>query len=136
MPYAILSHTADTGIAAKAPTLADLIREVATGMFSLIATAHEQKTTGSVELAVEAASTEDLVVDVLAELLWRSEAEDLVFTTFDVDLSSPTHATVVAHGTATTDVEPVGPPIKAVTYHDLSVVQTADGWEATVYFDV
>jgi SHS2 domain-containing protein len=36
----------------------------------------------------------------------------------------------------TKDVELTGPPIKAVTYHQLQVAETDEGWSATVYFDV
>ena len=43
---------------------------------------------------------------------------------------------VKADGLSVDAVESVGPPIKAVTYHDLVVAQRGDGWYGRVYFDV
>jgi SHS2 domain-containing protein len=80
---------------------------------------------------------EDLVVDVLAELLTRAEIDDIVLTAFEVEMAGPNRALVTARGIDLGRVEPVGPPIKAVTYHDLTVTRRDDGsWGAVVYFDV
>ena len=104
-------------------------------MFSLVA-----RVDGPSHLAaraeVESASIEDLVVDVLSELLYVSEVEDAVFCEFDVSVSDENTATVVARGVPLAQAEVTGPPIKAVTYHDLVVEETPDGWRGRVYFDV
>ena len=135
VPYTILSHTADTGIAAVAPTISELLTELATGMFGLMATVANSPPHRSIEVAVRSATVEDLIVDTLSELLFRSEVDDLVFNNFDVE-ATETSAHVVAHGVDVRAAEPSGPPIKAVTYHDLAVRRSGDTWEATVYFDV
>jgi SHS2 domain-containing protein len=137
VPYTILPHTADTGIAATAANLPELIGDLATGMFASMAKLPPAGPGRRVRIDVTSDSVEDLVVDVLAELLTRAEIDDIVFTTFDVEFSGPNRAVVTAHGVDVEEVEAVGPPIKAVTYHDLTVRSHDDGsWEAVVYFDV
>lgn len=135
MPYTVLSHTADTGIEATAPTLEALISELAAGMFSLVA-----RVDGPLEVEAKAEvaspSTEGLVVDVLSDLLYLSEVEELVFAEFQVSVAVENTATVLARGVSLEEAEVTGPPIKAVTYHDLVVEETADGWLGRVYFDV
>lgn len=136
MPHSPLAHTADTGLEATASSLEDLISELATGMFELMAEVEDCTDGRSVETTVEAESTEDLVVDTLSELLYLSETEDLHFCQFAVTLTGENMVTVRATGLSTKNVGMTGPPIKAVTYHQLDVSGTSDGWSATVYFDV
>lgn len=134
MSHRVLSHTADTGIEATAPSLAELIGELAKGMFSLIAVP-ERAAARWHTAGVEAATPEDLVVDLLSELLWLSEVEDVVFSDFRVEADHRA-ATVEAGGVPVADVAATGPPIKAVTYHQLVVEPRGDGWYGRVYFDV
>ncbi|MBT8213895.1 MAG: archease, partial [Acidimicrobiia bacterium] len=84
MPRTVLSHTADTGIDATAPTLGELIEELATGMFELVAGPAETEPSRAVEATVEGGEPADLVVDALSELLYLSEVEDVVFGVVDV----------------------------------------------------
>ena len=135
MSHRVLSHTADTGIEATAGTLADLIRELAKGMFSLVAELPETAAECWHTARVEAGTPEDLVVDLLSELLWLSEVEDLVFCVFRVTTDEHS-ATVEAGGVPVADVDTTGTPIKAVTYHQLVVEPRGDGWYGRVYFDV
>jgi SHS2 domain-containing protein len=53
-------------------------------------------------------------------------------------VSSVTEKTVRGEGLGRQDVQArsTAIPVKAVTYHQLSVVEKADGWEAVVYFDI
>jgi SHS2 domain-containing protein len=131
-----LAHTADTGLEASADTLPHLIQELALGMFELMADVADCADGRSVDTTVQASSTEDLVVDVLSELLYMSETEGLHLCEFEVTVTGENGVRIEAAGIPTEDLEATGPPIKAVTYHQLTVSQTADGWMATVYFDV
>lgn len=136
LPYTVLSHTADTGIEATADTLPGLLRDLAAGMFGLMARLEPCPSTYLIQVDVESASYEDLVVDVLSELLYHSEIEDLFLCRFEVEATGPTRVRVRARGVANAGVELHGPPIKAVTYHDVAVSETDEGWYGRVYFDV
>lgn len=83
MSYKVLSHTADTGIEATAPSLPTLINELATGMFGLMAAVATCPHDVGVEVEVSAPTMEDLVVELLSELLYESEVQDLVLCEFE-----------------------------------------------------
>lgn len=135
MPYEILSHTADTGVEATNSIFAGLIADLATGMFALMA---ESVPEGDLEVEIEMSATtpEDLVVDLLSELLYRSEVEDVHLGGFEVEAKGELDFVARARGVPLSQIELTGPPIKGVTYHQVSVEQTDDGWRARVYFDV
>ena len=89
-------------------------------------------------MQVEGADLELLLVRWLQELLYWMETEGELYTQFIIETLSPPRSAEPARLTAT--VAGVRgrsdrSPIKAVTYHDLSVSQTDEGWEATVLFD-
>lgn len=136
VPFHILSHTADTGIEATADSLALLIDQLATGMFASMSPADQCPRVEEVQIDVSASTVEDLVVDTLAELLYVSETEDLMLCDFQTTILGPARARVSAGGFPVGDLELTGPPIKAVTYHELVVAEGEDGWFGRVYFDV
>ena len=137
MAFGVLSHTADTGIEATADSLADIIGELCAAMFGLIAPVEPSAARRWVGVNVVAQRIEGLVVDTLSELLYHAEVEDLIFGAFRVLMNSDDlEVSVKAGGLSVDAVESVGPPIKAVTYHDLVVAQRGDGWYGRVYFDV
>ena len=59
LPYTVLSHTADTGIEATADSLSDLVDDLATGMFGLMASLEPCRPDRLIEASVEAVSYED-----------------------------------------------------------------------------
>lgn len=136
MPYEVLSHTADTGIEANAPSHAELIDELATGMFALMADVDPCPPADRIEVETSASTREDMLVEILSELLYESEVRDVMPCGFTTTLLGPKHARITAGGVPLSDVEAIGPPIKAVTYHDVIVEERADHWFGRVYFDV
>lgn len=137
MAHRVLSHTADTGVEATAGSLPELIHELAEGTFSLIASPRPSDARTWLELRVESPSVEDLVVDILSELLYAAEVNDVVFCAFSVAVDLAANSvTVRAGGVPSGAVEAVGPAVKAVTYHDLVVEERDGGWYGRVYLDV
>lgn len=134
----ILPHTADTGVEAQADTFPDLIVELATGMFESMAAKDPElfDLEDEIEVAVIGPTREDIVVEVLSELLYESEVENLFLYEFGATGVGTHGVKVKARGVPFSAVELTGPPIKAVTYHDLEVVETDDGFSSRVYFDV
>ena len=136
MPYKVLSHTADTGIEATAPSISALIDELATGMFELMTTVAPGAHAVGVEVEVKAPTLEDLVIELLSELLYESEVQDLALCEFETTMLGPTRARINARGVYISEAEVTGPPIKAVTYHAVVVDRREDEWLGRVYFDV
>lgn len=90
----------------------------------------------AVEVEVVAPTLEDLVVELLSELLYESEVQDLVLCGFEATMLGPTHTRIKARGVDISGVEVTGPPIKAVTYHAVVVDRREEDWLGRVYFDV
>jgi SHS2 domain-containing protein len=134
-PYRIIAHTADTGIETRGGTLAEAIGNAAFAMFDLMYDLSSVPSTMKITFDSTADSPPDLLVDVLSELLLRSETDGVVFTEFRIQ-ETAAGATVEAAGVSVGEQELQGPPIKAVTYHCLRCRQTGAGWEIRVIFDV
>lgn len=133
--YEVISHTADIGIATRGGTLADVIANTAFGMFDLMYDLADVQPDIAVIVDVEAHTPPELLVDCLSELLAESETRDLVLSDFDVEIDE-LRAIITAQGEPATVIELAGPPIKAVTYHDLRCEWTGTHWESRVIFDV
>ena len=133
--YDIVEHTADTGIETRGNTLAEAIGNAAFAMFDLMYDLSSVPATMSVAFDSTADSPPDLLVDVLSELLLRSETDDVVFSKFRVR-ESGLCATVEAAAATALGRELRGPPIKGVTYHRLTCEPAGDDWEIRVIFDV
>jgi len=136
LPYRILSHTADTGIEATAPTFAELVGELARAMFALMATVDPCPADHHLTMTVPAAPREELVVDALSELLYQAEVEDLILCDIKVEEAEDGSLRIEAAGVGTKEVELAGPPVKAVTYHALTAEPRDDGWFGRVILDV
>jgi SHS2 domain-containing protein len=65
--------------------------------------------------------------------LYLAERERFVGRSFSVHCTAPTHLLAAARGGA---VARLARHIKAVTYHQLAIVPTAEGLETTIVFDV
>jgi SHS2 domain-containing protein len=85
---------------------------------------------------VHAPTLEDLLVDWLSTLLYEAESRDLALRSFGIDDVDEHHLSGWAQGVPTDRMELIGPPVKAVTYHDLVVEKTSTGWRTLVVFDV
>lgn len=128
-----LEHTADWALEVWAPDLPTLLEEAARGMYDLLglevdpAARRQQR-----QLELAPPDREAALVELLGELLYLLETERIAFEplTLDVRGGSLTAELVGAHVLDQTK------EIKAVTYHQLEVRDTANGVEATVVFDV
>jgi len=130
-----LSHTAEVGLRVRASTPAALYARMATAMFELIDAQPDPQAAGEWrEVAVDSFDAESLMVDWLGELLYLYETTDQVTAAADIITWSPTRLT------ARVELRPSAATpamhIKAVTYHQLRVVEEGDGWMAQVYFDI
>ena len=128
-----LSYTADTGLRTFGRDLRELFGNAAYGMFSLIGDLDGLFHTTQHEVTVNSPDRESLLRDWLAELLYLHETTGEIFIEFDFKAISDTHLRADVFGTylAQPQLE-----IKAVTYHDLKIEQTTQGFTATVVFDI
>lgn len=133
-PFEEIEHTADLALRVCAPDRQRLFEYAAQGLFALM---HLEPQGDPEEihhvLTLDAADEEVLLVDWLSELLYLSERHRAVYHTFRFSQLTSTHLAAEVHGR--TRHVPLK-HIKAVTFHDLSIRQDADGLRATITFDV
>lgn len=138
--YEELGHTADVGVRVQAADWARLLACAGEALFALMRgasfpTEAEADDAMHALIAVsDAADFESLLVDWLNELLYIHETADVYLSAFDVLECSET--AVRATAAARLCETPPAMHIKAVTYHQLRVGQTADGWTSEVFFDI
>ena len=132
-----VEHTADIGLDVEAPSLEECFARAAAGLFSSFA--EEAPAPGderTIDVSLSATSLEELLVLWLEELLYRADADHLVFRAFKVEAVDGTSLRGQAAARVAGSQEMAEPPVKGVTRHDLWVRQEGDTWRAHVILDV
>ena len=128
-----IPHTADWSFRAFGRDLNELFENAARAIFVLEGAGSQ----GGTEIArvVELAGIdyESLLVNWLSELLYLQESHREVYHRFHIEALTPTALRAEIHGTLFDRIDKI---IKAVTYHNLKIEQTANGWQVVVVVDV
>ena len=132
-PYVEVEHTADWALRVWAPTLTELFVDAARGMYELAGAKPSPNLTEHRRVELSAEDYESLLVAWLQELLYYTESEGLVFGDFKVELLDPPQLKAEVAGEKAERLDKV---IKAVTYHNLNIRRTNEGYETTIVFDV
>jgi SHS2 domain-containing protein len=132
MGFEEIPHTADWSIRVWADDLEMLLSESAQGMYWLAGTklADEPRLTQTFE--AEEPDDESFLVAFLSELVYYAEQENLGFDDFDIQVNNG--RLKVELGGA--PLQSMDKAIKAVTWHNLKIVETARGLEVEIVFDV
>ena len=125
-------HTADWALRVWAPDLNGILEHAARGMYSLMTIERDVSPRAVREVEISAPDREGVLVNFLSELLFLLDQEGLVFDTFDLE-ASPTHVSARLEAVPALSI---GKEIKAVTYHKLALVESPQGLEVTLVFDV
>jgi SHS2 domain-containing protein len=135
-PYQLVEHTADVGLRVRADTLNRLFEAGGEAVADLLAGEGRVRGAESVEVSLEAEEAALLFREWLSELIYLFDAKGFVGAGFSVEVTGKyLNARVEGEGfdPARHETELY---IKGVTYHQLSVEQVPDGWEAFVILDV
>jgi SHS2 domain-containing protein len=127
------------GLRIRADSLEQLFVEAARGLFALILENPEAiEPQQAVAINLEAEDHQALFVDWLRELIFRFETEHLLLRDFSAQIADDKHRLHAECRGETADWNRhlPGNELKAVTYHQLSIKQTATGWEAEVILDI
>ena len=134
MGFEEIEHTADHALKVYGKNLRELFISAAQGMTALML-ADTSGVSGEIEKTVrlETIDTESLLVEWLSELAYWTEAEMLIFKTFNIHrlTANKVDAVVIGGKTPALDKQ-----IKAVTYHNLKIRKKNRQLEATIVFDV
>ena len=136
-PHQILDHTADVILRVDAPDLRGLFFDAVAGLYAVIG---QLEATGpEVEHRIElhASDRAELLRDWLGEALLLFEMRGLLVRgSADWRLTSRQLETTVRLAAVDRRRSKLEREVKAVTYHELSVAPTPDGWSATVLLDI
>jgi len=129
-------HTGDLGIEVVAASRGELFRCAAIGLASLLVemdTIEAKKERGVV---VEAQTDADLMHDLLAELLYLFDPQGFIWRDASVK-EEDRSLRVTLRGERFDPARHVfRGEIKAITYHQLMVAKSSEGWRARVIFDI
>lgn len=129
-----VEHTADWALRVRGRDLAELLVNAARGMCSLLVEDPAALPSQVEEqLEIQAVDSESLLVNWLNELAYWAEMERVVFKSFSLKEVTSTSLRAVVRGGPAPDLKK---HIKAVTYHGLEIVESRNGLEATIVFDV
>jgi SHS2 domain-containing protein len=140
MPYQFFDHTGDIGVTLSGRTVEELFAAAAAAFSESITPLDGVEPRRPEELDVEAPELDLLLVDFLSELLYRFDTRGWLTRQADVEIRERDggwhlQGTLLGekHDPAR---HPVRVLIKAVTYHQLQIVEREGMWAANVVFDI
>jgi SHS2 domain-containing protein len=135
--YTLLNHTADLRIRVTGTDLADLFKNAGLALFDLIIDSDRRESGEVMTLNIGGDDPADLMVNYLRELLYLWTGNQKWVTLIDIlhisDTAVSARVSIVRHVPKQHEILH---EIKAVTYHQIDVSPTEDGWQAAVVLDV
>jgi len=136
-PFRILEHTADVGFEAFGATREEAFANAARALFNLIVDLDAIETHDEVTLQIQGPDPESLLVNWLSELLYLHDAEDWLFRDFEIQHLQDDSMSALARGEKfRRSRHQAKLLVKAITYHQLALEESPQGWRAQVYVDI
>ncbi len=136
MPFELVGHTADVAIRATGKTLGDAFGAVADGLAA--AQCDDIPDSGGSEFTfdLDAENPEALLFDFLDRLIYERDVRNVLPTDHTVSVNDPNgwRVTGTARGVPLEGLQ--AREIKAVTYSEMDIEQTDNGWRIYVVLDV
>jgi SHS2 domain-containing protein len=135
--FRFLEHTADVGFEAFGSSREETFVNAARALTCLIVDLEAISLREEVTLQVQGTDPESLLVNWLSELLYLHDAEGWLFGDFkilnlqDDSLSALARGEKFRRGRHQAKLL-----VKAITYHQLVLAKTVEGWRARVYVDI
>jgi len=135
--FEILDHTADIGLLVYGEDLKSLFENAGEAFFNLITDLKKVRLRTERKIEIRRESLERLMVDWLNELLYLHDVENLLFKGFHVESVGEEGLKAKVKGEFFQEgVHVIKTGVKAVTYHQLEVLQEKDRWRARIIFDL
>jgi SHS2 domain-containing protein len=139
--YEYLEHTADIKFRAYGKSLEEVFENAALAMFNVIINTEKVSGDTAREFFLKSPDLESLLVDWLSEILYIFEVDEIVFRNFRVEKIREEEGeySITAQALGENyypESHPFETEIKAVTYNQLEIAKTVDGWKAQVVVDI
>ncbi len=128
-----IEHTADWAIRVRGKNLETLFQNAAQGMLQLIQASSRSGTSRSKTIVLRALDNETLMVTWLEELLFNMETHEVNYSDIDVQKVENCRLRATVRETPLAELKK---EIKAVTFNDLKIHSTDEGFITTIVFDV
>ena len=140
MAYQFFDHTGDIGVSLTGRTVDELFASAAAAFTDSITPLETVEPRRPEELDVAAPELDLLLVDFLSELLYRFDTrawltQNAQVAVRELDGGWELQGTLLGEK-HDPDRHPIRVLIKAVTYHQLEIVQREGMWSAKVVFDI
>jgi SHS2 domain-containing protein len=135
--YELFDHTADLGLRVTAATLDALFVDAARGLFAMIVD-HPDRVEPQIEKQFDIPGDDRafLLFDWLRALLIAGETDGLVFGRFAVSVRDDGLTAIAWGEPLDPEKHGLGREVKAITYHELKVEKSMNGWIAEVIVDI
>jgi SHS2 domain-containing protein len=135
--YTIFDHTADLGVDIYGKTLPELFANASYAIFDLITDLSLVRSIEKRQVVVDGEGLEDLLVNYLREILYLFNGDGLLLKKYSIMKIDPNHLEGQVWGEPFDETRHnIHMEIKAVTYHQVAVKNTFDGWTGRIIFDV
>jgi SHS2 domain-containing protein len=136
-----LDHTADVGMRARGPSVEEVFRRAAVGLFSLMVRADAVEASRRRPVTGRAETLAGLLVEWLSALLAEKDLSGLVFGRFDVQIEEGANGFELRGAAWGEPLDPSrhepGTEVKGISYLDLAVGRETGGdWVAECVLDV
>lgn len=135
--FRVLEHTADVGFEATGATREEVYVNAARALQDLSVDLDSIAARDEVSIVVDGENASELLVNWLSQILYLFDAEGWAFRDFDIGRLEDYALEAVARGEKFDRARHhVKLQVKAITYHQLMLEQTPQGWRAQVYVDI
>ncbi len=135
--FAILDHPADVGIEAYGGTLAEAFEQAALGLMSVLLDCSKAEDREVRTISLNAIDREHLLVKWLGEVLYLYDGQHFVGTRFRILELAWDRLLAEVHGESyAEDRHETRMDVKAVTYHQLEILQSEEFSRIRVYLDI
>ena len=135
--FRVLGHTADIGFEAFGATREEVFVNAARALVDLIVDLSSIRPREELQIEVSGPDPASLLINWLSEILYLQDGENWLLGDFEVRSLRDTAIIAAARG------EKFDPArhqakllVKAITYHQLALEKTAQGWRAQVFVDI
>ena len=135
--YRVLEHTADVGFEAWGATREEVFANAACALQDLVVDLASVQPREDTRVQIEGEDAASLLVNWLSHILYLFDAEGRAFHEFRIERLTDKTLEATARGEPfDRERHPVKLQVKAVTYHQLALEQTPEGWRARVFVDI
>jgi SHS2 domain-containing protein len=135
--FRILEHTADIGFEAFGSMREEVFVNAARALINLVVDLDTINPCDEVAMEIQGPDPESVLVNWLSELLFLHDADGWLFRDFEILSLHDDSLRALARGEKfQRSRHQAKLQVKAITYHQLALENTPQGWRAQVYVDI